>query len=262
MDETTIEIIKAVICFAIVILFAVLTYIISVGREEKKMHTLEQIAEELSFFFIGNFELADRELYQFDIFRKSGRKAVNLLRGVRRWIKYRIFDYTYLAGEDVSTTQTVIVAELERTDLPGFILKPWDFWYDFKKKSGCRVIEFENFPEFSGNYILGYRNPGYFINNRKKQAKKTIFSAVLTLVSRRRGILGCGCRPLHEEKIRKLFTPRLLKYFQDKTIRFTIEGEGNTLIFYRPARKVRVRMMKDFIKKAMEIAQLFNLERF
>lgn len=259
MDETSIEIIKAVICFVIVILFAVLTYIISVGREEKKIHTLEQIAEELRFSFIGDFELADRELYQFDIFRKSGRKAANLLSGVRRWIKYRVFDYTYLIGEDVSTTQTVIVAELDRTDLPGFILKPGDFVYYFGKKSSWRVIEFENFPEFSGNYS---RNPGHFINNRKKHAKKTIFSTVLTFVRRHGGILGCGRHPLHEEKIYKLFTPRLLKYFQEKTIGFTIEGEGNTLIFYRPGRKVRVRMMNDFIKKAMEIAQLFNRERF
>jgi hypothetical protein len=96
----------------------------------------------------------------------------------------------------------------------------------------------------------------------KKPSRKTNGAANPNLVRRHSGILGCGCHPPFEEKIRKLFTPRLLKYFQDMTIGFTIEGEGNTLIFYRPGRKVCVRRMNDFIKKAMEIAHLFNRERF
>jgi len=43
---------------------------------------------------------------------------------------------------------------------------------------------------------LSLKKISFFINTLQKREKKTNFSAVTTLVSRLRGILGCGCHPL------------------------------------------------------------------
>ena len=74
---------------------------------------------------------------------------------------------------------------------------------------GYQDIDFESFPVFSKKYLL---------------------------------------RGSDEVKIRALFTPEVIRFFE-KNQNIHIEGQGNTLIFYKPSKRCKTDEIKAFYQK-------------
>ena len=130
------------------------------------------------------------------------------------------FSYTIGAGKSSSTiVQTVIMMHAPGLNLPAFILKPETLLAKAVQLFGGSDIDFAEWPKFSKTYLL---------------------------------------RGTDEALIRQVFTPTVIQHCEQQPRKICLEGAGDGLLFYRPARRVKPEEVGAFVKDAMEIRSLFS----
>jgi hypothetical protein len=205
------------------VLVTVLVILFLSRRYEKaRREELRQLARRLEFSYEMEFT-PDQGLQKLKLFNKGhSRKATNLLSGERHGVPYQIFDYRYTVGGGRNShtfRQTVASAFLFQANLPHFILAPENFFHKIGEKFGFQDIDFSHFPGFSEHYLLRGENV---------------------------------------EAIRQLFNTSILEYFQGKKFKATLEGDGNSLIFYKSRKRIKPEDMEMFYHQFREIVPFFT----
>ena len=133
-----------------------------------------------------------------------------------------VFDFRYTVGyanNSNTIVQTVIIMHAPALHLPPFILKPESLFEKTVQLFGGSDIDFAEWPKFSELYTL---------------------------------------RGTDEALIRQAFTPMVIQYCEQQPRKICLEGAGDGLLFYRPARRVKPEEVGAFVKDALEIRSLFS----
>ena len=122
---------------------------------------LRAVAHRLGMDFIEEEEYSvTREVSDFELFRKGrNRLAYNILHKQDEWMEDRIkiFDYQFETGRRNQrriVAQTVFLMRSKNLGLPQFVMKPETIFHKIASYFGRQDIDFEQFPKFSGNYLL------------------------------------------------------------------------------------------------------------
>jgi len=198
-----------------ILIFIVGSFIFTYVYEKKRTEALELIAKSLGFSFSKSGREKTKLSHEnFELFSMGDkRKIKNEIWGNNNKNKVSIFGYSYRTGsseENSSTSnQTVLSIEDSELNLPKFELKPENAFHKIGQVFGYQDIDFESFPVFSNKYLL---------------------------------------RGSDEVKIRELFTPAVIKYFE-KNQNIHIEAQGNTLIFYKPSKRSKPDEIERFYQE-------------
>jgi len=190
-----------------------------IKHEKDRQKALKNISLRIGMTYKKDCDLKHL-ISNFKIFNKGwARKTSNLLEGRRSSINWKIFEFQYTtnAGKSSSTTkQTIFFAEIEKV-LPNFILKPEHIFHKIGNAFGYKDIDFERNPDFSKKYFL---------------------------------------KGKEEKKIREIFKPEILNYFEHNNIKATIEAEEKKIIYYSTGKRIKP---KDMNSKLEEVSKLINL---
>lgn len=197
-----------------ILILVVGSLIFSYVYEKKRTEALELIAKNLGYSFSKSGRETTKSTHEnFALFSKGhSRKLKNEIWGNNKDNKVSIFGYSYSQrnGENSSTyKQTVLSIEDNKLNLPQFELEPENTFHKIGQVFGYQDIDFESFPIFSKKYLLR----------------------------------GCD-----EMRIRELFTPEVIKYFE-KNQNLHIEAQGNTVIFYKPSKRCNPDEIKKFYQE-------------
>jgi hypothetical protein len=193
--------------------------------EKKRTAALEQVAGDLSFTFDpeGSAILQSR-LDHFELFSQGrSKKLTNLMGGETQDVAISIFDYQYTTGGGKNSTthkQTVVSIDSASLDLPSFQLRPEHFFHKIGKMFGYQDINFEEFPEFSKQYLL---------RSDQEAAVREIFSAELTS---------------HLAALAKICS----------------EGRGQEFIFYRAGKRPKPGEIQQLMADAFAVYSLLKMD--
>lgn len=195
----------------------------------KRRNQLRKVAEDLDmdFYELGKYGLLDY-LADYKLFSVGRRKKIeNLMINVDKnsGLDIRIFDYRYVIGGGNSTRvfkQTVFYLHSEALLLPQFLLRPEHFFHKVGKFLGMpEDINFEEFPEFSKQYLL---------------------------------------KGKEEDAVRSAFNEEVLHFFTIEK-NWSLEGRNHTLLFYRKGKRHQTETIKDFHNKGMLIYDMLTNEK-
>ena len=132
------------------------------NKGKKRTETMEQLAKELEMSFKAKDEYGLKNLLKdFNIAKRGhSNKIKNILqkKEEEQGFDIRIFDYHYIiqAGSTaVPVSHTVFFVQSKKLELPQFLLKPENFFHKIDNYLGLQQdIDFEQFPEFSDQYLL------------------------------------------------------------------------------------------------------------
>lgn len=201
---------------------ALIAFMIYTGvkAEKKRIAALKLLARKLSFTFSeSGRETTIPSHTSFKLFSQGSahsRRLANEMWGRDRNNAISIFEYTYSEPRGKSSsqfTQTVLSIDCSKLNVPQFELEPECFLNRISHAFGFQDIDFELFPVFSQAYTL---------------------------------------RGKDEEKIRELFTPKVIKFFEEHLFIY-IEANNNTLIFYKPNNKLPPEFIEQFYKDGKEV---------
>jgi hypothetical protein len=187
-----------------ILTFMVGSLIFSYIYEKKRTEALELVARGLGFSFSKSGRETTKSKHEsFELFSQGhSKKLRNELWGKDRNNIVSIFGYSYTQGHGKNSTtynQTVLSIKVSNLNFPKFELEPENTLHKIGQVFGYQDIDFEAFPLFSKKYLL---------------------------------------RGNDETKIRQLFTPKVIKYFEINQ-NIHIEAQGNTLIFYKPSKRCK-----------------------
>lgn len=190
-------------------------------QTRKRTEDLQAVALQIGFTFQGEdwSQLPKLDTKLFS--QGSYREFQNIMTGEWSGLKVNLFDYSYLVSSGKSSctyTQTVAVFTQERW-LPLFELRPEGFFDKVGDVFTHEDIDFDSNPEFSRRYLL-------------------------------RGEVS--------EKVRALFTPALVAYFEELAPEeWHVEGNGGALVIYHAAVKVGPEEIVSFRERTSVMAQTF-----
>ena len=205
---------------ALILVGSIFAYILYI--EKKRRQELKKQARRIGFSFSPNYQGNIPGNKEFRIFNIGhSKKAYNLLKGTYGKTYWEIFDYNYTvgAGRNSSTyTQTIIYTQVKDFNFPHFTLDPEGFFHKIAQALGFKDINFEANPEFSKKYLLKGEN---------------------------------------EEKIRELFAPHILRFFEKMKKPIHIEAKGNNfLLWSRP--RIKPQELRNFLDQTNNILNLFT----
>lgn len=149
-------------------------------------------------------------------------KVSNVLDGSASGVRARLFDYQYTTGGGKNRSrhhQTVAAFQLTQSTLPDFEMFPERFYHWFAEAAGYKDIDFDSDPAFSRSYRL----------------------------------LGAD-----EHAVRRLFHPGVVAPWGTRP-GWTVEGSGQTLLFYRPRVIVKPDDVAGFLSETRELVRLFGV---
>lgn len=131
-------------------------------RLKQRTAEIQQLAHHLNYDFQEKETFNSLPLLKdFALFKRGfGKKITNVLHHNDEWnqIDNKIFDYKFAISTGNSTRifrQTVFFIQSKKLGLPNFWLKPEKFFHRIGNYLGLtQDIDFEEFPEFSKNYLL------------------------------------------------------------------------------------------------------------
>lgn len=198
----------------------------SLWRSKKRREALGEAAQKIGFACLGKppGDLLS-SLKEFNLFKIGRyRNIKNVLQGQSADIGWLVFDYQYTidSGEDSQTSnQTIACANLKDITLPKFSLSQEHIFHKIGQAFGYKDIDFSSYPAFSKQYLL--RGPD-------------------------------------EPKIRSVFTPAVLNFFEQQKNIFNVEAEASKIIIYRPRKRVKPEELLEFIEEAKRIVGLFLIK--
>ena len=213
----TIQIISGILLVIVLISFMVRYF------SKKRTDALTAFAESEHFSFSIKPDVTFLpSLSQFQLFSKGhSRKVSNVSHKHSAERDLTIFDYRYTTGGGKNShvwSQTVILYQSSRLELPSFTLRPENVFHKIGKSFGFKDINFDTHPLFSKQYLL---------------------------------------RGEDEQDIRKLFTERALAYFDEKK-GLCAEGTGDRLLVYRSGKKIPPQNLPLFLETGLEVFNLFK----
>jgi len=212
--------------FILVLAPVALVVMIAYRSEKKRKEELKKAAGRMGFSFSpDNDNSLLSSLSVLKLFSRGyGRKAYNIMKGEMDRILWTVFDYRYTVGGGRSSTtysQTVACAQVDG-DLPKFSLGPESFFHRLGDVLGYKDIDFESNRVFSDRYLL--KGPD-------------------------------------EASVRKLFTPEILTFFENRKDIINIEAAGSRIIIYRNNKKVNPDNLRSFISEASKIARMLAKDK-
>lgn len=158
-----------------------------------------------------------RDIRDFPSLPRQGARLRNLMKGPSGRSEVAVFDWTFRRGK-ATVTQTVALFRSPKLRLPDFSLRPESLGHKIGGLLGYQDIDFEHFPQFSSNYLL--RGP-------------------------------------EEGRIRSLFTPGLLSYFEQHP-GLAVDGSGDRLVFLRPNKRLRPEQWQQHLEEGRQVLALFE----
>lgn len=209
---------------AAVIVLMVAIAVLSIRADRKRTEGLRRAAEEMGFEFTPDPGEGMLGRYPgFHLFSQGRSRDVrNLLRGKAGGLEVSIFDYSYVTGSGKSRhtwRQTVLAFEFDDVNLPGFSLRPEQWFHKIGQWLGYQDIDFESHPKFSKKYLL-----------------------------------RSGER---EEDVRALFNDRVLEYYEEHPNVCT-EGCAGRLVYYRAQQRIAPLDVRPFLEEGFEVLALFR----
>lgn len=203
--------------------FTACTLLIGYIYEKRRTEALKLIARNLGFTFSKKGRDQTEQKHQnFQLFSKGyGRKVKNEMWGNRNGFDISIFGYQYTEGNGKNSStykQTVVTIDCKKRMFPSFELKPENTFHKIGQIFGYQDIDFETSPNFSKKYLL---------------------------------------RGDDESKIRQLFTPRIISFFESNK-NLCIEAQNNTIIFYKASKRCKPKDIEELLDKGQKIRQVFN----
>lgn len=189
----------------------------------KRRREVREEAARMGFVAIAETEWGAVKALPHSLFTHGhGRTVDNLIEGSADGMRARLFDYQYTTGSGKNSStysQTVAAFLLTQASLPVFRLRPEGFFHKLAEALGFKDIDFDGFPEFSENYHLSGAD---------------------------------------EEAVRRLFNPGVISLL-GRDLGWTMEGQGATLLVYKPRVKVAPADFPDFLRRARQAAGAFRL---
>ena len=209
-----------------------------VKRFEQRSKKFKDLAEQMGMEFSEEGDSALREsLSVFDLFDKKMLQSgqfTNVLHGDSEQLGYgeefevRILDCWYKEGRQHRrvSSQTMICFHSPQLSLPQFSLRPEGLHQKIGSALGYQDIDFESHQtgaEFSKKYLLRGKDEQW----------------------------------MTEEKIRVLFTDKILTFFAAHPDKVFVGGSGDQLIFYREGNLIEPENTPAFIEEGLEVFRLF-----
>jgi len=198
---------------------------------EQRTKEFKRISEQLGMTFSARVKgrAKDRATPPLPLFGEGRSRVVtNMLHGDSELLGFaeefevRIFAYGFAQQQqDQHVMQSVICFQSPQLNLPKFQLRPEHFFDKIGSKLGYQDIDIESHPtaaEFSKKYLL--RGEG-------------------------------------EQKIRALFTDKVLTFFAANPDEVCVEGSGDQLILYRDGKIIEPEDIPAFMKEGFEVFRLF-----
>lgn len=189
----------------------------------KRREALAAEAARLRFSFSPeDEEWLRQELAPFHLFSQGHSKRIaNVLRGNASDLQIAVFDYRYTTGggqHQQTHSQTVLLFENPAVRFPAFSLRPENIFHRIGQVFGYQDIDFEEFPEFSRQYLL---------------------------------------RAEDEPAVRRFFSAEALAHFSDHK-GICVEAAGGRLIVYRSGKKAAPEVIEDFIRDGVYLYALLS----
>jgi hypothetical protein len=205
-----------------VLLIAVYGTTLYLGKKRAK--ALQALAPALSFTFAAKGDAGQiGELSEFHLFSQGyGRRISNVLQGKFNLVPVTVMDYKYTTGGGKSShtwTQTVLVFESDKLQLPRFMLRPENLFDKIGSAFGYKDINFDTAPVFSKKYLLRGEN---------------------------------------EAAVRNTFNAGILQYYEQHT-GLSTEDDGKKLIFYRTSKVVPPDKIQAFLQEGYDAFELFKV---
>ncbi|MBC8500350.1 MAG: hypothetical protein ISS25_01655 [Nanoarchaeota archaeon] len=193
--------------------------------EKKRREALSNAAVGIGFFFEPKGDQSFVSSFtRFTSFHGGhSYRARNVMRGRRGGIGFTIFDFKYTVGYGKhSRTYNHTIALVKLGVLaPTFYLTKESFLHKLGEAFGSKDIDFEANPAFSDKYFL---------------------------------------RGTDEAAVKKLFSSSVMSFFETMELKFTVEAEGDTLVVFRPGKKVKPADLNSFIQQVSSIVNVFRKE--
>ena len=210
--------------FFAVVTIAIVLYFIFAGPGKHRADQIKKIADKLGFSFAnpGKLEILDqlKELRIFQVAEDSQQIGLALHKKTST-ANWEIFDYQYsvCSGRRSATyIQTVACVTIKDLNLPHFFIEPESFLDRLGEKLKKKDIVFEEYPDFSKNYVL--------------QADD-------------------------EQEIKKLFTLDIIAFFENSKKALTIEVLGDKIVIYYLKTEVLPNELGSFFAEAEKIVKIF-----
>ena len=213
--------------------------------QEQQLKKFKDFAEQMGMEFSANGDsaLLNQLDPTFDLFSKAERAfelgllrtgITNVLHGDSEQLGYgeefevRILDCWYKEGRQHRrvSSQTMICFHSPQLSLPQFSLRPEGLHQKIGSALGYQDIDFESHQtgaEFSKKYLLRGKDEQW----------------------------------MTEEKIRVLFTDKILTFFAAHPDKVFVGGSGDQLIFYREGNLIEPEDTPAFIEEGLEVFRLF-----
>ncbi|MCP4650633.1 MAG: hypothetical protein GY853_11215 [PVC group bacterium] len=191
---------------------------------KKQTEWQRNVLGRLGLVFVNHLrEEMFEELKGFKLFNIGyAKKITYVLTGEMEGISWKIFDYQYSvkSGRRTATyIQTVAYTEFSGLSLPKFLIEPNSFLHKIGDVFKTNDIKLEAFPVFLKRYTL---------------------------------------RGKDEVRIKKLFTPQIVDFFEKRNRAVTIEAEGSKIIIYYLKVKIPLPELKDIIVDEAGIVKTFE----
>lgn len=206
--------------------FAVLLFVIVARIEKKRTDAIQAKAAELGLSFEkeDRRNLSDR-FSHFKLFgRGHGRRVKNIIEASADDMRIEIFDYRFTTGGGKNSQthkQTVIAVDAKSLDVPQFLARPERLFDGIGSFLGFQDIDFDDDRQFSKSFVLQGES---------------------------------------EEAVRELFTSEVRQFFISQ-MPCAIEGNGRTVIYYKPGKRLSPDRLKDLMGIAFRLSQLFSSEQ-
>ena len=188
---------------------------------------LDNIAFQLGMEFSARDEWGlINYLEDFKLFRRGFSKRIsNILHRQDEMLNLGayIFDYRFTISTGNSARvirQTVFFIESRKLELPIFYMRPEHIFHRIGEFLGMQDIDFEEYPVFSGNYVL---------------------------------------RGEDEDFIRDSMDDPFLRFFSVEN-KWYLEGINYYLLFYRRGKLLKPEQIREFYSKGLEIFKLLVTE--
>jgi hypothetical protein len=197
--------------------------IVSTQVEKKRTAQLNDSASALGLEFLPSGDAAYlQSLSGMPLMKRGhGKKLWNLMRGQSGSFDVAIFDYKYVTGSGRSSQtwrQTVACFQSPALTLPAFSLAPKKWWNRVDHLLGRQSVEFQDHPEFSGNYVLRGENV---------------------------------------DELRALFTDQVLAFF-DRIPGWNLEGSANQLQLYKQPKRIPPTAIAEFFETGLQMLSLLR----
>jgi hypothetical protein len=205
---------------AIGILVFVAVVLVSYRQQQKRIEEMRALAQVMGYQYQEGAAAPDEALAGFALFSQGHtRRATNLLSTEVDGSAAKIMDYRYESGYGKSRrieTQSVLLLESGRLDLPAFVLRPEGLFQKLAGFLGQQDIDFEGHPDFSESYVL---------------------------------------QGSDERQLRALFNGEMLSFLAWRP-GLCIEGHGRRLLYYRASKLATPAAIPSFLAEGLEVLHL------